>query len=268
MLAQQVYQLPLWILALVILIPPLVAMELGAWNGRRLRRKSGEAGQANGAKRGDIEIGALFALMGLVLAFTYAFTLSRYDLRKEALVQETNAIGTAFLRADLLPEPGASELRESLLTYARTRVIHDEAVRSYANLRRYIAKSVAAQENIWPAMERALEGDFPDPHRILVVQAINEVIDAHTRRIAVGFDRLPPSVFFFMIVLAMLSVALASQNDARDGTYSRANMSIFALVLSCLIFIILDFDNSWRGLIQMSQENLLALIRDMETRIQ
>ena len=94
----------------------LVAMEVGAWNGRRLGRRATDAKGGNARKRSDLEVGALLALMGLVLAFTYLFSLSRIDMRKQALVQEANAIGTAFLRADLLPEPGRTELRARLDT--------------------------------------------------------------------------------------------------------------------------------------------------------
>jgi hypothetical protein len=67
----------------------------------------------------DIAMGSMFALLGLIMAFTYAFTVSRADHRKQAIVNEANTIGTAFLRVELASEPGRSELRRLLLDYAR-----------------------------------------------------------------------------------------------------------------------------------------------------
>jgi len=260
----QIYELPVWAFGLMIVGFLLVAMELGAWNGRRIARKNGAAEGGKGAKRSDLEIGALLALMGLVLAFTYSFGLGRIDLRKQALVNEANAIGTAFLRADLLPEPGRTELRERLLEYARTRIVSDEARGSLALIREGIAASLAAQSRIWPATKDALAQDVPGHLQILTVQAINGVLDAHTTRMAVGFDRLAPSVFFFMVALASLSVGFAAQNAASEGSLNRARITVFAFALAALIFIIIDFDNSSRGLIQLSQDSLINLVRDME----
>jgi hypothetical protein len=230
-----------------------IAMEVGAWNGRRLARMAADSGGGKNGKRGDLEIGALLALMGLVLAFTYSFSLSRIDLRKQALVQEANAVGTAFLRADLLPEPGRTELRERLLDYAQTRIMSDEARRSVARVQAAIGESLVA-----------LAGDVPGHLQILMVQAMNDVLDAHTTRMAVGYDRFAPSVFFFMILLATLSVAFAAQTGAEQGSLSRGRISVFVLVLSGLIFIIIDFDNSSRGLIRLNQSSLVDLVADME----
>ena len=263
----RIYELPVWAYGLMILAPLLLAMELGAWNGRRSRERSGTAEDWSNDKRRTLEIGALLALMGLVLAFTYSFSLSRIDLRKDALVQEVNAIGTAFLRADLLPEPGRTELRAHLLDYARTRLMTEDAKRSLALAQRQIEESLAAQAELWPATKRALQADVPAPVKILNIQAINDVIDAHTVRIAVGFDRLPMSVFILMVGVAALSVGFAAQIAAQEGMFIRARISAFALVLSGLIFIIVDFDNSSRGLVQMSQDSVVALIRDMEREI-
>jgi len=259
-----IYELPVWAFGLMVAAVLLIAMEVGAWNGRRLARMAAGSEGYESRKRSDLEVGALLALMGLVLAFTYSFSLSRIDLRKQALVQEANAIGTAFLRADLLPEPGRTELRERLVDYARTRVMSDEARQSVALVEAAIGESLVAQAKLWPAMKNALSGDVPGHLQILTVQAINDVLDAHTTRMAVGSDRFAPSVFFFMIVLATLSVAFAAQTGAEQGSLSRGRISVFVLVLSGLIFIIIDFDNSSRGLIRLNQGSLTNLIAEMD----
>jgi len=259
-----IYELPVWAFGVIVAAVLLIAMEVGAWNGRRLSRTAADSAGGESRKRSDLEVGALLALMGLVLAFTYSFSLSRIDLRKQALVQEANALGTAFLRADLLPEPGRTELRERLLDYAQTRIMSDEARRSVALVQAAIGESLVAQAKLWPAMKDAFAGDVPGHLQILMVQAMNDVLDAHTTRMAVGYDRFAPSVFFFMIVLAALAVGFAAQTGAREGSLSRARISVFVLVLSGLIFIIIDFDNSSRGLIRLNQSSLVDLVAEMK----
>jgi drug/metabolite transporter (DMT)-like permease len=263
----RIYELPFWLFGSAIVVVLLLAMEAGAWNGRRLIRSSRAPRKDQKNARNDLEVGALLALMGLVLAFTYSFGLSRIDLRKQALVHEANAIGTAFLRADLLPEPGRSELRNRLLEYARTRIMSDEAARSLSLTRKAIAKSVEAHRELWPTTERALQDDVAGHVQILVVQAMNDVIDSHTIRMAVGFDRLSPSVFAYLVILGALSVAFAAQNAELQRAMSRTRIGAFALALAALIFIIIDFDNSSRGLIRVSQDSLITVVADMEAAL-
>lgn len=261
------YELPVWLSGLMIAALLLIAMEAGAWYGRKVARAGRGGAPRDGRKRSELEIGAMLALMGLVLAFTYSFSLSRMDQRKQAIIIEANAIGTAFLRADLLPEPARSELRERLLDYARTRILGDDAVRSFAKVREAIDRSRTAQSELWPATKRALQNEVPGHLQMLTVQAINEVLDADTRRMAAGFDRLSFGVLLLMLVLSALSVAFAAQAAARENTLSRTRITVFALVLSGLICLVVDFDNSSRGLIRVDQGSLTRLVAQMEAEL-
>ncbi|WP_172330179.1 hypothetical protein [Mangrovicoccus sp. HB161399] len=260
----RIYGLPLWAFALLILSVLLGAILLGAWNGRRASRMAGRPRTKPGKAKSDLEVGALLALLGLVLAFTYSFGLTRIDARKQALVHEANAIGTAFLRADLLPEPGRSALREQLLAYARTRLMSEPARNDMGLAMEEIAASLAEQAKLWPATRDALSEEVPGHVQMLVVQAVNDVLDAHAVRMAAGLDRLSPIVLCFTIALAALGVGLASQNEAAEGTFRPARMIMFAVTLSARIFLISDFDNSSRGLIQLHQDSLVDLLAEME----
>ena len=112
------YQLPLWAVIFLFLILLLIPMEVGFRLGARQKLLYADA---EGEARSDGTLASLMALLGLMLAFTYSFSLSRADLRKAALIKEVNAISTAFLRADLLPEPGRTEVRDRLFDYAKSR---------------------------------------------------------------------------------------------------------------------------------------------------
>jgi len=258
------YELPLWVSATFILILLLVAVELGFRSGLSIRRSSEKAGDTT---RGDVTLGALLALLGLVLAFTYAFSLSRADLRKQAILQEANAIGTAFLRADLAAEPGRTLLRNRLLEYARTRVVSHEMVKTREKLTQVVKHSLKAQAELWPATKKALEGDIPGPIQASIVTAINRVLDAHTKRLAAAYDKIPGAVMVLIMLVAAVSLATAGYTAGLRGNMSRLRMGAFAVVLAALIVVIIDFDMPLNGLIQHSDESLATLVPDMEAAL-
>jgi hypothetical protein len=134
-------------------------------------------------------------------------------------------------------------------------------------LQQVIARSLEAQAKLWPATKLALQGDVPAPIEASLVQAVNAVLDAHTTRLAVGFDRMPAIVLILLVLIAAVSLAEAAHNAGLRGRMIRWRMSAFAFVLVILIFIIVDFDQSLRGFIQVSNQSLISLVQDMEAAI-
>ena len=261
------YQLPLWVVAFLFLILLLVPMELGFRFG--VRRKSLHP-SSEGEAASDVTLTSMLALLGLMLAFTYSFSMSRADLRKVALVDEVNAIGTAFLRADLLPEPGRSRLRQLLSDYARSRYVEPGTVRTLGEVQKVVAHSVEIQSKLWPTFKSALRdpGDLSYPEKALLISAVNEVLDCHTRRIAIFYDRLPTAVLGLLVLVAAASLSMAAYSLALRGQFNRLRMTAFALVLTSLMFIILDYDMAMRGLIQVDHRSLVVLIDEMRSAIQ
>jgi hypothetical protein len=260
------YQLPLWVVIFAFLILLLIPTEVGFRLGMRHRSSLGVEDEA----RNDVALTAMLALLGLMLAFTYSFSMSRADLRKAALVKEVNAISTAFVRADLLPEPGRTEVRERLFDYAKSRYVEPGTVTTLEQLQKVVARSVEIQSKIWPAVKSALrqKGDMTDPEQALLVSAINDVLDSHTRRMAVFYDRLPTVVLALLVFIAGASLSLAAYNLGLRGRFSRWRMTAFALILASLMYIILDYDMMMRGLIQVDQSSIVSLIKEMGTALQ
>ena len=110
------YQIPLWLVFLLFLVFLLIPVEIGFRLGMRCKKSHPDAQRA---ARSDFTLTSMLALLGLMLAFTYSFSMSRAELRKKAIIAEVNAISTAFVRADLLSEPGRTEVRKGLYDYAR-----------------------------------------------------------------------------------------------------------------------------------------------------
>lgn len=258
------YQQPAWLLGLILMMVLLLFMEAGFRIGLHNRHAREEVDKM---LRGDVTLGATLALLGLILAFTYAFSLGRADLRKQAIVNEANAIETAFMRADLVAEPGRSELRERLLEYARTRVVTTEDLGSPEQLNQLIERSLNAQRKLWPATRLALQGDAPIPFETSLVQAINAVLDAHTMRLAVDFDHMPAIVLSALVLIAALALAGAAHNAGLRGHMIRWRMTAFAFIMVIMIVIIVDFDQSYRGFIQVSNQSLVSLIHQLEAAI-
>lgn len=254
------YRIPIWVNGLLFVAVLLMAVEAGYRIGLRRYRVVGKATKKTGD---DVTLASMLALLGLLLAFTYSFSLSRADMRKQAIVNEANAIGTAFLRADLAQEPGRSALRQALIDYARTRVVGKGL---YGDaLRTEIERSLEVQSRLWPASKQALQGELPAPIQASIVQAINEVLDMHAARIAVIRDRLPGAVLLLLVLVAATSLAVAAHNAALSGQVNRGRMTAFAIALAALMLIIVDFDRGKEGLIQISDRPLLDLIRDLES---
>jgi hypothetical protein len=257
------YEWPLWLDGVVFLLLLLIAVEGGFRMGLRRHRKM--TVEAKKTVRGDVTLGSMLALLGLLLAFTYAFSLSRADMRKQAIVNEANAIGTAFLRADLGAEPGRSELRQGLLDYAHTRLIYAELYGE--GLREAVDHSLEVQARLWPATELALQGDVPGPIQALIVQAANDVLDTHTIRLAVINDRLPGPVLGLLLLVAAASLAVAAHNAGLNGTINRWRMSAFCFILAALMLVIVDFDRGQHGFIRVNLQPLEAVVKDLEAQI-
>jgi hypothetical protein len=260
------YQIPLWAVFLLFLILLLIPLELGFRLGLRQQRSHPDPG---GAARSDVTMTSMLALLGLMLAFTYSFSMSRADLRKQAINTEVNAIGTAFVRADLLSEPGRTEVRKVLYDYARSRQVAPGSVKTLKQTQEVIARSLEVQSRIWPTLKSALrqKGETTDPEKALLVAAINDVLDSHTSRLAVIFDRLPTAVLALLVSIAGAALGVAAFNSSLSGQPSRWRMTAFATILASLMYIILDYDMMMRGLIQVDHQSLDLLVQGMEAAL-
>ena len=249
-----------WIAGLLVLALLLVAVQIGFLAGRRARKRDKSEG---GAELGIIQ-GAVLGLLGLLLAFTYSFVASRYDARRQAVVQEANALGTSWLRAGLLPEPGRSELRQALRDYLRSRLVADEVFSDPKRLAAAIAGSERLQARLWPTAVKRLEGRPSTPADALLLQSLNELIDLHAVRLAAGRDRLPGPILFMVGLVAVISVGVtgftAGLNDRRNVVLT----TTLAVLIAAVTFVILDLDRPRGGLIRVSQRSLIELQQSLE----
>jgi hypothetical protein len=251
--------LPLWVFGVIFFGVMILALELGFRVGKK-RRDTWRNAESGG---GGIVQTSIFAVLGLVLAFTYSAGLTRFEARKAALLNEANAIGTAFLRADLASEPGRTELMEALYEYAVTRSLPPRSAVTRKGQKVFLLKTLEKQASIWPATKRVIDQENPDPLEVSIVSSINSVLDAHTIRFAAVIDGLHPTIIFLLALVTLSAMAVAGFNAGIHGRMSRWRMTAFAIVLTALVFVTLDLDRPNDGTIIVDQRLMNILIADM-----
>jgi hypothetical protein len=191
--------LPLWALFIVILLVVLFSVEFGYRLGK-YRRSRHE--QEKEAPLGTM-VGATLGLLAFVLAFTFGLAAARFDARRQALLDDANAIGTTYLRAGMLPERG-EQIRGLLRDYVGIRL---EAVQS-DNVPEAIRRSEDIQQKVWTEAETVGQ---KSPSSIVVglfVQSLNQMIDLHAARMQAGLrSRIPGAIWLGLFAVAALSLA-------------------------------------------------------------
>lgn len=227
----------------------LFAMELGRRHGRwRMRRDPDGVRTGTGA----IE-GAVFGLLGLILAFTFSGAAGRFDTRRQLVAQEANAIGTAWLRIDLLPPEDQPALRDLFRRHLDVRLAAYSMVESGdpTGVQRELEASSILQNEIWSAAERACTRDGRPFVCTLVLPAVNEMLDVTTTRTAAARTHVPPVVFVLLVSAAILGAALAGHATTGSRERHWFHAIVFAAMTSLTVLVIYDLEYPRQGLIRI-----------------
>jgi hypothetical protein len=238
----------------------LLMMEIGRRIGLRRLDQHGQTAMTGLA---TIE-GAVFAVLGLLLAFTFSGAASRFDSRRQQIVEESNNIGTAYLRLDLLSSASQPELRGLFRQYVDLRIsAYRKLPSDFAAARADLAQSSNLQNQIWTrAVPATRDADSPAA-RMLLLPAINEMIDITTTR-TVAAQIHPPAVVFVMLLILVLASSFLAGHAMAAAKYSgKLHMLCFAIVITAAIYVILDFEFPRFGLIRIdSFDQLLVDVRE------
>jgi len=242
--------------AFLLVVSLLGALEFGYRTGvRRAREEDARAASQIGAVQG-----ALLGLLGLLLAFSFAAAGARFLERQDLITKEANAIGTAYLRADLIPDPYASSLRAALREYTSHRVEVSRHLKdsiSAANS----AEVGAFHDRMWSA---ARDGSLAKPESMMaVVTAVNDVIDFHATRVAAGKKHLPMVVMGLLTACSVLSIGVIGYSCG-TGKRRRATLTMsLAMLIAAALWITIDLDHARSGILRLSDAPLVALERSL-----
>jgi hypothetical protein len=226
-----------------------VAMLLMLEGGRRVGlRRAAQDPETARAGAGVVE-GAVFALLGLLVAFTFSGAASRFDERRKLIVEESNAIGTAYLRIDLLPAAAQPDLRDAFRRYLDARLGVYRALPDMAKVNAELARASGLQQEIWSRAVAASAGS--QPPTMLLLPALNDMIDITTTRTMAGQTHPPVVIFAMLFGLALLSALLAGNAMAAAGTRSWLHMITFAVALAGAVYVIIDIEYPRFGLIRV-----------------
>ena len=244
----------------------LVAAAIGQFIHRaQARRSRGELRESDPsvAQEGYLLSSAL-GLLGLLLAFSFSMVLNRYETRRELVTKEANAIGTSYLRAQMLDEPHRSRLTGLLVAYTDNRIKLAAAEDQSA----YLATNDRLLTQIWAAVSAARESALEHGLTTSLLQTYNEVIDLDTERKLAWALRVPKEVMFLLLVfLAVTAGVVGHQVDGPRG--KRAALMLFVL-LALSIAVITDINRPMSGSARESQkamEMLLASLKAQPPRV-
>lgn len=241
-------------LVLAMFVSMILFMEIG--------RRIGVAGLArepDGQPKGiGPSEGAIFGLLGLVIAFTFSGAAGRFEDRRDLITEEANNIGTAWLRIDLLPAEAQPGMRDLFRRYLDARLetyklVHDETAK---NLK--IAKSTALQEEIW----KTTVGNMHKPGAagsapMLLPQALNAMIDITTTRMVATRNHPPQVIFLLLPVLILIGAMLVGFNMAANKHRQWMHMTAFAAVMSLVVYVIIDIEFPRLGLIRVDAADIV-----------
>jgi len=251
------FRLSTWELWLIIAGIVLGFVAVGYLAGRALRLQHETLREPVG-----IVQGAFFALVGLILAFGLSLAIGRYDARRAAVVDDANAIGTTYLRAQTLAEPVRSRSLQLLTQYADASLALSTAVPTTAGFGRVVARQDDLQRRLWTLAGNALTAAPRDSAPRLYVESLNEMIDQQTVRVSALNNRIPGAVLALEVFGAAFAFGLLALYAAMHGRGATTVVLAGGLV-TILLLVIFDLDRPTRGLIRVPDRPLVALRASM-----
>jgi hypothetical protein len=234
-------------LLLVILLPGFWA---SAWIGRKVR-----AAQSTREERSDEDytfvLGGTLTLLGLLIGFTFSMAVGRYDQRKNLEEEEANAIGTEYLRADLLPAEDAARLRELLRSYVDQRILFYTS-RDPLRLRQIDAQTTRLQMGMWSVVANHAQAK-PTPVAALLAAGLNDVLNSQGYTQAAWWNRIPLAAWALLIAIAIFCNLLIGY-----GAHGRrpSVMWMLPIALSITLYLIADIESPRGGTIHVHPRNL------------
>jgi hypothetical protein len=236
-----------------------VAMWLSAWIGWRFRRRQGTL-DAETREDFGLVLAATLTLLGLIIGFSFSMATSRYDQRKNYEEAEANAIGTEYVRADLLPAADAAKVRALLKTYLDERILFYRA-RDDEELLQINARTAQLQAELWSAI-RAPAAAQPTCVMALAVSGMNDVLNSQGYAQAGYWNRIPTGAWALMATIGIGCNLLVGYGSRSAKAGSRL-LPILPLVVAVAFMFIADIDSPRHGVIRVQPQNLISLAESM-----
>src|SRR5262245_8324037 len=254
----QLDAIPPWVLFVATIVVAVISFEVGLSIGKR--RCESEREQEI-VVRGLV--GGMLGLEAFMLAFSFGVAAAHFDARRQALLDEASTIKTAYLRADLLPEPHRTEIHNLLREYVDVRLAGVQS----GKVEQAIARSEELQGQLWLQATASKEKTANPAYAVQFIQSLNEIIALHTRRVISGLEfRIPGVIWIVLYLITALAAACIGYHSGLSGRNRPLVVLAFILAFSAVIFLIEDLDRPGHGVLEVSQRALIDLQRKMNAQ--
>jgi hypothetical protein len=260
-----IYEVPEWLTAIVFIAAILAATELGFRHGRRSRGKE----DSDTKSWITTIVAAVLGVLGLLLAFTMNMSVTRFDARRLLVVDEANAIGTSYWRAQLVPPPEGPELIDLLRKYTEARIELSAAERAQfvtsedRAINEAHERSTSLQGEMWSLASTYAQKDPRSVTAGLLLQTLNQTFDLEASRWAAFHAHVPGSVIWADCTMALLASLLVGYSLGLAGHRSFFYIIMLALCITVVMVVILDLDDPRHGFIRVGYQSLLDVQRQM-----
>jgi len=209
----------------------------------------------------DVVLAATLTLLGLIIGFGFSMVVSRYDQRKNYEEEEANAIGTEYVRADLLPAAEAAKVRGLLKNYVEQRVLFYESQDPH-QLARVAQYTSQLQTDLWLVVQ-TIAAQRPTATVALAASGMNDVLNSEGHTQAAWLNRLPIAAWCLVLAIAIFCNVLIGFTSNRRG---KGLLLILPLAVATSFFLIADIDSPRHGLIHLGPQNLISLAQSLRAR--
>ena len=251
------FSLSSWVLALILIAAIVGTTAAGLVAGHHLRRRGDTLREPFGVLQA-----ATLGIVGLLLAFGLSLAIERYQVRRAATVDDANAIGTTYLRAQTLAEPVRTRSLELLRQYTDEAIRISHEVPGGAEMRRTSAAQAVLQRRLWSLAGQALDNAPVASAPRLYVDSLNTMIDQQTVRISALNNRVPGTVLLLEVVAAAVALGLLALYLSLLGR-GPVTVLFAAALVTMLLFVTFDLDRPTRGLVTVPDTPLASLKESM-----
>jgi len=233
----------------------LVMLEAGRRLGRRRLAADPESAKEG---MGPVE-GSVFGLLGLLVAFTFAGAASRFDTRRDMVVQEANVIGDAWARLDTLPPDTQPAIKDGMRRYVEARLETYRLIPDIVAVRKELRRSVEIQDEIWRGAVAACADPRGQRVTMLVLPALDAAFDMTTIRTQKALHHPPLIIFLLLFVLALASALIAGHGMAGGKKRNWLSMAGYAAATAIAVYAILDLEFPRIGLVRLDSEDRMLV---------
>jgi hypothetical protein len=262
LVADILYTMPAWLIGLAFFVVMLVASE----SGFRLASESRIKGFEETKKRISAVETSVLGVLGLLLGFTLAMAVSRFDTRRVLVLDEANAIGTSYWRSQVLPAPEGPEITNLLREYVDAKLHYFDAGIDAGHLELARERTAQLQKELW---SRAAASAQRDPRSVpagLLLQSLNQTFDLESSRWTALNVHVPDGVLWVDMLVGVLAAFLVGYNFGVTGHHHFISTWVLVVCIAAVMAVTIDLDQPLHGLIRVGQQPLIDVQQQVRAR--